>query len=99
MRSEAVVAAAAAERDVRIDLAPDVEAVGRRERGLVAFGRLEPDRHAVARRDLFATELDVARGRARPVRERAGPADQLVRGAVAQLGLAPEALELVRVLE
>src|SRR5262245_4314524 len=78
VRSEAVVRAGAAEADVLVRRARDVEAIGVAEDVLVAVRRVVPEHDLLAGADLLAGQLGVARGGPPEVDDRARPADELL---------------------
>ena len=76
--AEAQVRAVAAERDVVVRRAPDVEAVGLGELGVVVVRRHEPHHHFVARADPTPAQFCVDGGRAAEVHRHRGPAQYLL---------------------
>src|SRR3954462_9055950 len=85
-RAETVVRAPAAEADVVIGIARDVEAPRVLEGVGVAVARVVEEDDLLALADRLAVKLDVARGRAPEGQYRRGPADELLDGGVDVLG-------------
>ena len=79
--AQAVVRSAAAERDMRVGLAADVERERRVEDLLVAIRRTQHRHHPLALGDVLTVHFDVDLGAAGPVRHRRRPAQHLLDGA------------------
>ncbi len=79
--AQAVVRSAAAERDMWVGMASDVECERRVEDFLVAIRRTQHRHHPLALGDVLAVHLDVDLGAASPVRDRRRPAQHLLDGA------------------
>ena len=87
------------EGDVGIRRAGDVEAEGIAEDLLVAVRRRIPEREALALGDLHASDLGVAGRPAREVRDRRGPAQDLLHRGPQRGRIPAQALELLGVIE
>src|SRR3954462_549468 len=79
-RAQTVVRPAAAEADVVVGLARDVEAPRILEGAVVAVARVVEEHDLLALADVLAAQLDVARRRAAEGEHGRGPADELLDG-------------------
>ena len=96
---EAEVLAVAAEGEVVVGLAPNVEAVGVLEDLFVAVGRRVPHHDRVALADRLAAQLDVLGGGALELDHDRGPAQDFLDGRGHEFGVGDEVVELVGVVE